>query len=63
MVDDSRWRIGGWNRWASMITVIDCAWMLDGATKDRVYALSLASRSKRGQRTGARLTATADHGE
>ncbi|MED6222032.1 hypothetical protein PIB30_060589 [Stylosanthes scabra] len=23
---------------------IDSAWMLDGATKDRVYALSLASR-------------------
>ncbi|MED6143935.1 hypothetical protein PIB30_010599 [Stylosanthes scabra] len=28
-----------------MGTVIGCAWMLDGATKDRVYTLSLASRN------------------
>ncbi|MED6187306.1 hypothetical protein PIB30_075171, partial [Stylosanthes scabra] len=27
-----------------MRTMMDCAWMLDGATKDRAYALSLASR-------------------
>ncbi|MED6196191.1 hypothetical protein PIB30_045083 [Stylosanthes scabra] len=27
-----------------MRTAVDCAWMLDGATKDRVYALILASR-------------------
>ncbi|MED6124271.1 hypothetical protein PIB30_057383 [Stylosanthes scabra] len=27
-----------------MRTAMDCAWMLDGATKDRMYALSLASR-------------------
>ncbi|MED6137461.1 hypothetical protein PIB30_065257 [Stylosanthes scabra] len=38
---------------------MDCAWMLDGVTKDRVYALSLASRTvslgiKRG-RKGYRL--------
>ncbi|MED6171052.1 hypothetical protein PIB30_037057 [Stylosanthes scabra] len=34
---------GGWNGGLSMRTVIGCAWMLDGATKDRVLALSLAS--------------------
>ncbi|MED6137688.1 hypothetical protein PIB30_067290, partial [Stylosanthes scabra] len=28
----------------NMRTAMDCAWMLDGTTKDRVYALSLASR-------------------
>ncbi|MED6171307.1 hypothetical protein PIB30_039572 [Stylosanthes scabra] len=40
----SRWRIRGWNGGLSMRTVIDCAWMLNGATKDHVLALSLASR-------------------
>ncbi|MED6145298.1 hypothetical protein PIB30_023880 [Stylosanthes scabra] len=34
----------GYLRWLSMRTTIDCAWMFDGATKDRVYTLSLASR-------------------
>ncbi|MED6195940.1 hypothetical protein PIB30_042553 [Stylosanthes scabra] len=37
-------RIRGWNGGLSMRTVIGCAWMLNGATKDRVYTLSLASR-------------------
>ncbi|MED6170556.1 hypothetical protein PIB30_032127 [Stylosanthes scabra] len=51
------WRIGGWNRWLSMGTTIDCAWMLDGATKDRVYTLSLASRflSRRNRFEGYRV--------
>ncbi|MED6127054.1 hypothetical protein PIB30_084413, partial [Stylosanthes scabra] len=31
VVDDERWRIGGWDRWVSMITMIVGAWMLDGA--------------------------------
>ncbi|MED6146592.1 hypothetical protein PIB30_035873 [Stylosanthes scabra] len=38
------WRIGGGDERLNMRTAMDCAWMLDGATKDRVYALSLASR-------------------
>ncbi|MED6119805.1 hypothetical protein PIB30_015101 [Stylosanthes scabra] len=38
-----RWRIRGWNGGLSMRTVIGCAWMLDGATKNCVYTLSLAS--------------------
>ncbi|MED6153863.1 hypothetical protein PIB30_106124 [Stylosanthes scabra] len=37
------WRIGGGNGRLNMRTEMYCAWMLDGATKDRVYALSLAS--------------------
>ncbi|MED6171175.1 hypothetical protein PIB30_038323 [Stylosanthes scabra] len=41
-----RWRIRGWNGGLSMRTVFGCAWMLDGATKDCVYTLTLASRSK-----------------
>ncbi|MED6209298.1 hypothetical protein PIB30_053311 [Stylosanthes scabra] len=39
-----RWRIRSWNGGLSMRTVIGCAWMLDGATEDRVLALSLVSR-------------------
>ncbi|MED6197192.1 hypothetical protein PIB30_054356 [Stylosanthes scabra] len=31
VVDDDKWRIGGWNRWVSMITMIVGAWMLNGA--------------------------------
>ncbi|MED6111411.1 hypothetical protein PIB30_052089 [Stylosanthes scabra] len=38
------WRIGGGDERLNMRMAMDCAWMLDGATKDRVYALSLASR-------------------
>ncbi|MED6192488.1 hypothetical protein PIB30_010423 [Stylosanthes scabra] len=38
------WRIGGGDERLNMRTTMDCTWMLDGATKDRVYALSLASR-------------------
>ncbi|MED6147193.1 hypothetical protein PIB30_041847 [Stylosanthes scabra] len=38
------WRIGGGDERLNMRMVMDCAWMLDGAIKDRVYALSLASR-------------------
>ncbi|MED6125236.1 hypothetical protein PIB30_066729 [Stylosanthes scabra] len=39
-----KWRIGGGDERLNMRTATDCAWMLDGATKDCVYALSLASR-------------------
>ncbi|MED6160593.1 hypothetical protein PIB30_052858 [Stylosanthes scabra] len=38
------WRIGGEDERLNMRTAMDCAWMLDGAIKDRVCALSLASR-------------------
>ncbi|MED6180347.1 hypothetical protein PIB30_009415 [Stylosanthes scabra] len=38
------WRIGGGDERLNMRTAMDCAWMLDGAIKDRVCALSLASR-------------------
>ncbi|MED6186022.1 hypothetical protein PIB30_062729 [Stylosanthes scabra] len=38
------WRIGGGNGRLNMTTAMDCTWMFDGATKDRVYALSLASK-------------------
>ncbi|MED6134257.1 hypothetical protein PIB30_035323 [Stylosanthes scabra] len=56
-VSPEMWRIGGWNRWLSMRTTIDCAWMLDGATKDHVYTLSLASRflSRRNRFEGYRV--------
>ncbi|MED6183058.1 hypothetical protein PIB30_034483 [Stylosanthes scabra] len=40
------WRFGGGDERLNMRTVMDCAWMLDGATKDRVYTLSLASRGQ-----------------
>ncbi|MED6210532.1 hypothetical protein PIB30_064976 [Stylosanthes scabra] len=39
-----KWRFGGGNGRLNMRMAMDCAWMLDGTTKDRVYALSLASR-------------------
>ncbi|MED6161696.1 hypothetical protein PIB30_063153 [Stylosanthes scabra] len=38
-----------------MRTVIDCAWMLDGATKDRVLALSLASKNERIEKCDRRM--------
>ncbi|MED6182575.1 hypothetical protein PIB30_029708 [Stylosanthes scabra] len=41
------WRIGGWGERLNMRTAIDCAWMLDGAMGNCVYALSLASRDFR----------------
>ncbi|MED6111153.1 hypothetical protein PIB30_049797 [Stylosanthes scabra] len=38
------WRIGGEDERLNMRMAMDCAWVLDGAIKDRVCALSLASR-------------------
>ncbi|MED6188550.1 hypothetical protein PIB30_087030 [Stylosanthes scabra] len=38
------WRIGVGDERLNTRTAMNCAWMLDGATKDRVYGLSLASR-------------------
>ncbi|MED6212749.1 hypothetical protein PIB30_086547 [Stylosanthes scabra] len=32
-----KWRFGGGNGRLNMRTAMDCAWMLDGATKDRVW--------------------------
>ncbi|MED6181272.1 hypothetical protein PIB30_017844 [Stylosanthes scabra] len=42
--DDGRRRVDDRSSWLRARSVGDCAWMFDGATKDRVYALSLASR-------------------
>ncbi|MED6157757.1 hypothetical protein PIB30_026286 [Stylosanthes scabra] len=42
------WRIGGEDERLNMRTAMDCAWVLDGAIKDRVCALSLASRNRNG---------------
>ncbi|MED6113445.1 hypothetical protein PIB30_070838 [Stylosanthes scabra] len=57
VVDARKCGVGGWNRWLSMKTTIGCAWMLDGATKDRVYTLSLVSRflSRRNRFEGYRV--------
>ncbi|MED6204180.1 hypothetical protein PIB30_006596 [Stylosanthes scabra] len=37
------WRIGGGDGRVNIRTAMDCAWMLDGAMDNCVYALSLAS--------------------
>ncbi|MED6200453.1 hypothetical protein PIB30_085267 [Stylosanthes scabra] len=38
------WRIGGGDERLNMRTAMDCAWTLDGAMDNCVYALTLASR-------------------
>ncbi|MED6147806.1 hypothetical protein PIB30_047203 [Stylosanthes scabra] len=44
VIEARNWRIGGGDGRVNMRTAMDCAWMLDGAMDNCVYALSLASR-------------------